>query len=207
MFDAGSRKTRETTGVAVAEQAPRVSHLLFADDTLVFCEANETQIGEIQRILNGYEKASGQVINFQKSSMVIGGRMSELRKVQLAAILGVRVVPFHERYLGLPATSGRSRGALFQGIKDRIWDRISGWNSKLLSQAGKSVLVKSVLQSLPTYVMSCFQIPEYLIRHIESTTADFWWHCRGEKRIHWVAWQKLCRPVSRGGWFSGVEGV
>ncbi|KAL0295933.1 UNVERIFIED_CONTAM: hypothetical protein Sradi_6645400 [Sesamum radiatum] len=125
--------------------------------------------------------------------------MLDSRKSQLAAILGVRLVVCHDRYLGLPATSGRSWGALFWGIRDRIWDIISGWNSKLLSQAGKSVLVKAVLQSLPTYILSCFQVPGYLVRHTESTTADFGWHCRGEKRIHWVAWQKLCKPTLQGG--------
>ncbi|KAL0360850.1 UNVERIFIED_CONTAM: putative mitochondrial protein [Sesamum radiatum] len=106
-------------------------------DTLVFCEATEAQIGTIRLTLNDYERASGQVINFQKSIMVVGGRMPELRKTQLADILGVSLVPRHDRYLGLPARGGRSRGALFQGIRDRIWDRITGWNSKLLSQAGK----------------------------------------------------------------------
>ncbi|KAL0372062.1 UNVERIFIED_CONTAM: hypothetical protein Scaly_0887800 [Sesamum calycinum] len=76
-------------GVAVAEQAPIVSHLLFVDDTLVFGEAKEAQIGEIRRILTSYERASGQAINFQKSSMVVGGRMSDSRKSQLAAISGL----------------------------------------------------------------------------------------------------------------------
>ncbi|KAL0438744.1 UNVERIFIED_CONTAM: putative mitochondrial protein [Sesamum latifolium] len=138
---------------------------MLTDNTLVFCEATEAQIGTIRLILNDYERASGQVINFQKSSMVVGGHMPELRKTQLADILGVSLVPRHDRYLGLPARGGRSRGALFQGIRDWIWDRITGWNSKLLSQAGK-----------------------------------------GEKRIHWVAWQKLCQPISEGGLgFRGVK--
>ncbi|KAL0404535.1 UNVERIFIED_CONTAM: hypothetical protein Sradi_2094300 [Sesamum radiatum] len=101
-------------GVVVTEQAPRVLHLLFADDTLVFYEAKETQIGGFRRILTSYERASGQAVNFQKSSMVVGGRMSKSRKSQLAIILGVRLVACHDRYLGLPTTSGRSRGALFR---------------------------------------------------------------------------------------------
>ncbi|KAL0403938.1 UNVERIFIED_CONTAM: hypothetical protein Sradi_2034600 [Sesamum radiatum] len=138
------------TGVAVAPEASRISHLLFADDTMVFCEANEVQLEEIRSILHRYEKALGQVINFQKSSMSVGGRISPHRKVQLAAILGVKLVPCHDHYLGLPASSGRARGTLFRGIRDRLWGRVTGWNSKLLSQAGRGVLIKSVLQSLPT---------------------------------------------------------
>ncbi|KAL0320392.1 UNVERIFIED_CONTAM: hypothetical protein Sradi_5300700 [Sesamum radiatum] len=117
--------------------------------------------------------------------MVIGGRLSDSRKAQLAAILNVRLVPCHDRYLGLPASSGRSRGTLFRNIRDRTWNRVNGWNSKLLLQAGKGVLIKSVLQSLPTYAMTCFQLLDYLIHQLEAVTAEFWWHSRGDKRTHW----------------------
>ncbi|KAL0403696.1 UNVERIFIED_CONTAM: hypothetical protein Sradi_2010400 [Sesamum radiatum] len=66
------------TGVMVKDQAPSISHLLFVDDTLVFCEARETQLEEIQRILYSYERSSGQVINFR--SLVW---LSDSRKAQL----------------------------------------------------------------------------------------------------------------------------
>ncbi|KAL0404524.1 UNVERIFIED_CONTAM: hypothetical protein Sradi_2093200 [Sesamum radiatum] len=114
-YDREAERRSRIRGVAVAKQAPRVSHLLFADDTLVFCKANEAQIRKVRPILNVYERASSQAINFKKSSMVVGGRMSELKKVQLAAILEVRLVLCHDRYLGLPAASGRSRGYYFKG--------------------------------------------------------------------------------------------
>ncbi|KAL0416467.1 UNVERIFIED_CONTAM: hypothetical protein Slati_3478600 [Sesamum latifolium] len=60
-------------GVSVAPQAPRVSHLLFVDDTLVFCEGTTEQIREVRWILQVYARASGQEINLQKSTMVISG--------------------------------------------------------------------------------------------------------------------------------------
>ncbi|KAL0448585.1 UNVERIFIED_CONTAM: putative mitochondrial protein [Sesamum latifolium] len=59
--------------------------------------------------------------------------------------------------------------------------------------------MKAVLQSLPTYAMSCFQLPTTLVRNLEAIMADFWWHSRGEKTTHWVAWRKLCRPLGAGG--------
>ncbi|KAL0455940.1 UNVERIFIED_CONTAM: hypothetical protein Slati_0933200 [Sesamum latifolium] len=63
---------------------------------------------------------------------------------------------------------------------------------------GKGLIVKVVLQSLPTYAMSCFQLPVSLVRSLESMMTNFWWHNRGEKRVHWVAWSKLCRPAVEG---------
>ncbi|KAL0302936.1 UNVERIFIED_CONTAM: hypothetical protein Sradi_6161700 [Sesamum radiatum] len=90
--------------------------LLFADDTLVFYEAKVGQLEEIRRILDGYARASGQVVNFSKSSMVVSGRVRHEVKQQLAAVLGVCLAVSHEKYLGLPVVGGRSRGEMFRGL-------------------------------------------------------------------------------------------
>ncbi|KAL0345631.1 UNVERIFIED_CONTAM: putative mitochondrial protein [Sesamum radiatum] len=131
--------------------------------------------------------------------MVVSGGILGVVKDMLGALLRVKVIPRHDRYLGLPAMGGRSRQMMFQNIRDRCWDRIGGWNSKMLSQAGKGVLVKAVVQALSTYAMSCFQLSVSLVWNLESMMADFWWHNRGDKRMHWVAWQKLCRSTMEGG--------
>ncbi|KAL0413983.1 UNVERIFIED_CONTAM: hypothetical protein Sradi_1600000 [Sesamum radiatum] len=153
-----AERQSQIVGIAVTVQAPRVSHLLFANDTLVFCKAKVGQLEEIRRILEWYGRASRQVVNFGKSCMVVSGRVHEGMKQLLAGVLDVGLVGSHEKYLGLPAMGGRSRGELFRGLRDRIWERVQGWSSKLLSQAGRGVLIKAVIQSLPTYVMSCFQL-------------------------------------------------
>ncbi|KAL0331685.1 UNVERIFIED_CONTAM: hypothetical protein Sangu_1714000 [Sesamum angustifolium] len=69
----------------------------------------------------------------------------------------------------------------------------------MLLQAGKGVLVKAVLQSLPIYAMSCFHMPMGLVRELESLMADFWCHSRGDKRVHWIAQRKLFRTPTKGG--------
>ncbi|KAL0337674.1 UNVERIFIED_CONTAM: hypothetical protein Scaly_2042500 [Sesamum calycinum] len=99
-FKKAERRGR-VQGVAVCAAAPKISHLLFVDDTLLFCKAKGEQIEEIQRILTIYERASGQVVNFAKSNMIISGRIGEEEKQCLANRLGVRVASAHDRYLGL----------------------------------------------------------------------------------------------------------
>ena len=85
-------------------------------------------------------------------------------------------------------------------IKERIWKKLKGWKEKLLSQVGREILVKVVIQAIPTYTMSCFKMPKGLIYEIECLIRKFWWGYRGEqKRIHWISWEKLCLPKNEGG--------
>ena len=57
-----------------------------------------------------------------------------------------------------------------------------------------------MIQAIPTYAMSCFKLPKGLIKEIESLVRKLWWGYRGEQwNIHWVSWEKMCRPKNEGG--------
>ncbi|GAU35032.1 hypothetical protein TSUD_103550 [Trifolium subterraneum] len=140
--------------VRICRGAPEVSHLLFADDCFLFCRANVAEVNELLRILHTYEQASGQEVNLDKSKVFISRNMSQAAKEDLSRILGVKLVLGTGIYLGLPSMVGRSKKALFSYIKDRIWKRINSWRGRALSKAGKEIMIKSVLQAIPFYVMS-----------------------------------------------------
>ncbi|KAK4398115.1 putative ribonuclease H protein [Sesamum angolense] len=93
----------------------------------------------------------------------------------------------------------QSKRALFASLKDRIWKRIHGWHEKTLSQAGKAILIQSVVQAIPSYAMSCFRLPKTLLKEFQSLAADFFWHDGDRRRIHWIAWDKLCLSKLDGG--------
>jgi hypothetical protein len=102
--------------------------------------------------------------------------------------------------LGLLALVGKSRTSAFKGIKERVWKRIQDWKFKFLSQAGKEILLKAVIQAIPTYCMSVFKIPKALCSEINSMMEKFYWgHKEKDKRIHWRSWNKLCFSKSQGG--------
>ena len=95
---------------------------------------------------------------------------------------------------------GRDKKKSFSIIKERIWKKHKGWKEKLLSQAGREILIKAIIQAIPTYTMSCFKLLKCLIRDIETLIRKFWWGYRGEQRkIHWISWEKLCLPKNEGG--------
>ena len=63
--------------------------------------------------------------------------------------LGVPKIKQYEKYLGLPSLVGRNKKASFNYIKERIWRKIQGWKEKLLSQVGRDILIKTVVQAIP----------------------------------------------------------
>lgn len=80
-----------------------------------------------------------------------------------------------ERYLELPAIIGLQKKITFQSLKDCFKNKVEGWNVRFLSQDGKKVFVKSVLQLLPTYAMTCFVFLKSLYDELEKIMGRFWW--------------------------------
>ncbi|KAG8488779.1 hypothetical protein CXB51_016782 [Gossypium anomalum] len=118
---------------------------------------------------------------------------SELEKITVSSILGVRSSNDPQRYLGLPNMVGRKKRESFQILKDQIKQRIDHWSTRHLSQWGKEVFIKSILQAIPTYTMACFLLPKTLCVEIESIIAKFLWQKgHGRRGIHWCAWRNLC---------------
>ncbi|CAJ2634618.1 unnamed protein product [Trifolium pratense] len=114
--------------------------------------------------------------------------------------MGVRHVLGTGNYLGLPSMIGRKKKDVFALIKDRIWKRINSWRGRALSRAGKEVMIKSVLQAIPTYVMSVYLLPDSTVKDIERMLNSFWWGGgANNKGIRWLAWDRMTYPKTQGG--------
>lgn len=95
---------------------------------------------------------------------------------------------------------GRNRKASLRFIKERVCSKLQGWKEQLLSLAGREVLLKAVVQAIPTFAMSCFKLPITLSNDIEQLIWKFWWGQRGDQRkIHWSRGSTLCLPKELGG--------
>ena len=86
---------------------------------------------------------------------------------EIKNLLGVSATTNFEKYLGLPSFVGRGKKQSFSYIREQIWHKMQGWKKRLLSQGGREVLIKVVLQAMPTYTMGCFKLPVSLCKDIE----------------------------------------
>lgn len=120
-------------GIKASRRGPQISHLLFADDCILFGEATERGITTFEQILQEYEECSGQCINYEKSAMFFSSNTLEIVRANISNRLGVKRSNNCENYLGLPNMVGRRKRGAFQHLKDRIKMRIDNWSTRLLS--------------------------------------------------------------------------
>ncbi|CAM8923539.1 unnamed protein product [Rhodiola kirilowii] len=186
-------------GIKVCRGAPTITHLMFADDCLVFVKAKQSSLGWIRDVLVRYETSSGQKVNFTKSEGMCSGSVPDSFRQSARDNLQIKMVTAHSQYLGLPLLFGNRKVSLFRSIEEKVLSKIGDWKHKLLSGAGREVLIKSILQAIPQYAMSCFKVPNKVCKKLAGYILRFWWHGSKEKGIHWLKVVKLYKEKEVGG--------
>jgi len=81
-----------------------------------------------------------------------------------------------------------------------MWKVVRGWSDRPLSRAGKEVMLKSVIQTFPIYVMSCFRLPAGICEKMRMTISNYFWGIEnGKKKMYWRSWEWLTTPKALGG--------
>ncbi|XP_042988698.1 uncharacterized protein LOC122316231 [Carya illinoinensis] len=92
----------EITPIRICRGAPRLSHSLFADDSILLCKANVYENQRIQHLLHCYEMASGQMINRGKTGIIFSTNVIPETRNDILELWGVQNSQQFEKYLGLP---------------------------------------------------------------------------------------------------------
>ncbi|RVW71613.1 Transposon TX1 uncharacterized 149 kDa protein [Vitis vinifera] len=130
----------------------QVSHLLFADDTLVFCKDSQDQMDVLSWLLMWFEAISGLNINLEKSEIISMGRVENAEV--LASELGCKVGSLPSTYLGLPLGVPHKSVVAWDGVEERMRKRLALWKRQFISKGGRITLIWSTLASMPIYLMS-----------------------------------------------------
>ncbi|XP_060972512.1 uncharacterized protein LOC133038395 [Cannabis sativa] len=188
------------SGIAISRQAPSITHLLFIDDSFLFCTANRQSCENLHHALSLYSKASGQMVNFAKSSILFSPNTSQEIRNLFFQTFQLEDREFITKYLGLPQCLSRVKYPAFTFLKDKVANIIHSWNHKWFSRAGKETLIKAVLQAIPSYAMACYRSPTKICKEIESLISKFWWGSSAESpKVHWKNWSSVCQSKFVGG--------
>ncbi|XP_057811732.1 uncharacterized protein LOC131025969 [Salvia miltiorrhiza] len=176
------------------------THLLYADDILVFCKASVRNAKTIKKILDYYSWISGQICSSDKSHIYFSTKVHAVTKRSILRELNFvkSVAPF--TYLGVPIFDGRVRASYFRPIHDRIIAKFSRWRGRLLSMAGRLCLVKSVIQSSITHSMMVYKWPRSLLKDLDDKCRNFIWTGDIRKTPSCsVSWNRVCAIKEEGG--------
>lgn len=129
------------------------SHCLFVYDMLLFGVASLREAQVIKKIISDYAAFFGQKVNNQRSK-VFFMNVSPLVRDKLVCFWIFQVGIFPCMYLGIPFFLGSKKASFSDKVVHSITSKISSWNHKWLTMVGKILLIKSILNSIPTYLMS-----------------------------------------------------
>jgi hypothetical protein len=176
-----------------------ISHIQYADDTVLMIDGSDNSITNLKVILYCFEWLSGLKINYHKSEVILFGYSQE-EKERKANMLNCRLGELPMKYLGIPVSDSVLGMGAFQGILNKMIKRLDPWKGKYMTSGGKLILTNTCLSSLPMYVMGFYFLPKGLHAKMDTIRSKFFW--RGADDIfkyHMAKWMAVCRPRDHGG--------
>ncbi|KAH1203108.1 putative ribonuclease H protein [Glycine max] len=186
-------------GISFSALTPSQRDIMYADDTVFFGEANMENVRVVKVILRSFEMVSGSKINFAKSQFGAIGQSGDWC-TSAAAYLNCDLLQLPFCYLGIPIGVNPRRTAVWDPIIRKFEAKLSKWNQKNISMAGRITLINAVLTALPLFFLSFFRAPSAVINRLSTIQRHFLWGGNREgKKIAWVSWTRCCSSRDMGG--------
>ncbi|KAK9943242.1 hypothetical protein M0R45_008856 [Rubus argutus] len=175
------------------------THVLFADDVMVFIQGNARYLRVLMRFMEEYACNSSQEVNKDKSFLFLG-KFTVPWQHNIQSILGIKVGTLPFTYLGVPIFRGRPKSVYFLTIIDNVRSKLSAWKGLQLSQAGRLQLIASVIQSHLIYSFQVYAWPKSSIQKMQRWVRNFFWNGDQFKNgSALISWFNCCAPKDQGG--------
>lgn len=174
-----------------------MSHLMYADDLIIYSKANVMEARSVKDCLNLYSDWSGQRINWEKSEIHFSPNVRRPTKLQLIGLLHMKECSHKSKYLGSPFCKLKSRTSDFNFVIEKM----VGWKSKFLSMAGRATLIRAVSSTIPSYIMQIFLLPVSVCAKMDKLNNRFLWGVNEERKrfISLRSWDSISVPKTAGG--------
>ncbi|XP_026410952.1 uncharacterized protein LOC113306204 [Papaver somniferum] len=182
-----------------AIHAPHISHLYFADDCILFTRDSGSSITNLLQIINRFCATSGQLVNFNKSSVHFSSKLSDSAKADICHMLQMKPMPLHEKYLGVSLFISKNKTKCFESAITKMQSRLPVWQGKLINQAGRSTQIQSVLNTMRQYQMACLHMPDSTLKQMDSIQRWYWWCHKRTRVMCFKSWFYVCYPKRDGG--------
>ncbi|XP_058727202.1 uncharacterized protein LOC131598638 [Vicia villosa] len=158
---------KEWRGVQLGSKGLGISHLMFADNLLMFGEVNERQMKCVINSLDTFCKLSGQEVSREKYSILFIENVKRSLRMKLVHLSGYRETSNFGKYLGIPLSGKNLKRHDYNYIIEQISTKLASWKARNLSMAGRITLAKSVIEATPTYPMMTNILPKACIKEIQ----------------------------------------
>ena len=118
---------RRIKGILVCRRAPQISHLLFEDNSIIFCRSTMEEGNRGIKVLKDYEEAFGQKLNKEKTFLFFSKNTKRDTQEGIKDLFGAQIILQHEKYLGLPLMVRRGRKQVFSQIEDQVGRKVAVW--------------------------------------------------------------------------------
>ncbi|CAL1365946.1 unnamed protein product [Linum trigynum] len=172
----------------LSKNGPKLSHLFFADDLVLFAEAEGSQIDIIKRCLDDFCSSSGQRVNHSKSAMFVSPNVRRDKAARLSSRAGINLTADLGRYLGITAINGRITKARYKELLLKIQNKLAAWKTRHLSMAARVTMVKAVTSNIAIYPMFSELLPVGVCKSIDRCNRSFIWG-EEEDRQSFTRWR------------------
>ncbi|KAL9667365.1 hypothetical protein QQ045_001720 [Rhodiola kirilowii] len=162
--------------------ALQVSHLLYADDMLVFTNGSKVSLTHLMELFNNFCAWPGQQLNDSKSSLFLDKSFSPQRRRAIFDVTGFAAGSFPTTYLGASLFPGRVKIESLSALEEKTGH-----------------IIEAVLNSTMIHTLASLPTPKAVLDRISSLLSSFLWDKNADIRHHWIGWRDVCQPKVEGG--------